>query len=474
MSSLPVIDVVPYRFKGKVILRLQFSFNRDMGSMLYKLDFIKYSKEYQGYFMHYRNENLQKLALILKDKAILNGSQLSKPDDWMELQVNAPSQPKKQVQICKPLITFSSVFHEGKQYIKLKTTHLHQFKDTFEKDKRLKWSKTYQCFITWNNSEILSGIVDDYKKLIRFAVDSNLKLNDNNLILKLWEQSYPTDSLICPKEYIDCLRYDNYSWNTIQTYHGMLFYFINYFKDRGIEGINNLNIEEINRYMHEMSEKGRSFTWLNQSINAIKYYYRKVLHKPCDAAFIDRPRRHARTLPKVIDADYVMAIIKSIKNIKHRCIVMVMYSSGIRIGELVNLRIGDIQIARGLINIRHGKGNKDRVSVLGTNIIQYLEEYLKLYKPKRWLFEGTNGGPYSAVSIRSIVKRATMDLQTGVKVTPHVFRHSFATHSLEMGTDLRYIQELLGHQSSKTTEIYTHVSNRELAKISSPFDRLKM
>ena len=152
---------------------------------------------------------------------------------------------------------------------------------------------------------------------------------------------------------------------------------------------------------------------------------------------------------------------------------MLMYSSGIRVGELVKLEVGDLQASRGLIQIREGKGKKDRVSVLGSNM-KYFDEYLKIYKPRKWLFEGACGGPYTTTSIRKIVEKATMNLQVPIKVTPHVFRHSFATHSLEMGTDLRYIQELLGHQSSKTTEIYTHVSNRELSKISSPFDRLNI
>lgn len=136
--------------------------------------------------------------------------------------------------------------------------------------------------------------------------------------------------------------------------------------------------------------------------------------------------------------------------------------------------LNDLQINRGLLLINRGKGDKDRVSILGVKILKYLNEYIKEYKPVKWLIEGPRGNPYSASSIRKIIQQASQNLTLPLKPTPHIFRHSFATHTLEAGTDLRYIQELLGHKSTKTTEIYTHVSNKDIAKIQSPLDSLKI
>jgi site-specific recombinase XerD len=168
--------------------------------------------------------------------------------------------------------------------------------------------------------------------------------------------------------------------------------------------------------------------------------------------------------------DEVSRIIGAISNLKHRCIISLIYSAGLRRSELINLKIRDIDSGRMLIRVEDSKGNKDRYTLLSKKVLNELRDYYKVWKPKEWLFEGAEKEAYSATSIAKILNMAVNKSGIKKRVTPHMLRHSFATHLLEQGTDLRYIQELLGHENSKTTEIYTHVSNKKLKEIKNPLD----
>ena len=170
----------------------------------------------------------------------------------------------------------------------------------------------------------------------------------------------------------------------------------------------------------------------------------------------------------------ISSIFEKIENLKHKSILYTIYSGGLRISELVNLKISDIDSERNLITIRDAKGKKDRVTLLSKNLLILLRKYYLEYKPKEYLFESPDSGKYSVRSVDKILKRAVSQTNIRKKVTVHTLRHSFATHLLEQGTDLRYIQSLLGHNSSKTTEIYTHVTKRGLENIVSPLDNLQV
>jgi site-specific recombinase XerD len=184
---------------------------------------------------------------------------------------------------------------------------------------------------------------------------------------------------------------------------------------------------------------------------------------------LHRPKKEHK-LPKVLSKNEVKRIFDSCNNIKHRCILMLIYSSGLRRSELIDLEISDIDSERMVVNIKGAKGKKDRISLLSENTLNLLREYYKSYKPKVHLFEGLKGCKYSPTSVANILKKSAQKAGIIKNVTPHMLRHSFATHLLEQGTDLRYIQELLGHNSSKTTEIYTHVSKKAIDKIRNPID----
>ena len=204
-------------------------------------------------------------------------------------------------------------------------------------------------------------------------------------------------------------------------------------------------------------------------INAIKFYYEVVKEMPNRFYSVERPRKEFK-LPKVISKEEVKRIIANTNNIKHKCIVSLLYSAGLRRGELLNLKMEDIDSKRMLIRVNSGKGNKDRFTLLSENVLNDLRTYYLKHKPQKWLFEGLKGLQYSAGSVKEIINNAA--IKAGIKkdVSPHMLRHSFATHLLENGTDLRYIQTLLGHSSSKTTEIYTHIAVSSFNLIKNPLD----
>lgn len=274
---------------------------------------------------------------------------------------------------------------------------------------------------------------------------------------------------ISPDEYEAVLRRKRYSENTISTY---LSYFEDFQKHFSNTDLNEILPAEINVYILQLiKEKDISNSQQNQRINAIKFWYEKVLGREKQYYSIERPRKE-RKLPDILDKTEVQKIINSTENLKHKSILAVIYSAGLRRSELLNLKKEHIDSKRMLIKISAGKGKKDRYTTLSLKLLQLLREYYKQYQPNNWLFEGPNGNAYSATSISKILKRSAVKAGIKKRVHPHMLRHSFATHLLEQGTNLRLIQEILGHDSIKTTEIYTHISNTEIQNIKNPLDDL--
>jgi integrase/recombinase XerD len=270
-----------------------------------------------------------------------------------------------------------------------------------------------------------------------------------------------------PEEFIKTLTLKNYSPNTIRTYKSMLQEFLVYHRKLDPGKITEEQIRDYLLYL--IQHRDVSVSYQNQSINAIKFYYEQVLGRPVKTYYIQRPKKE-KILPNVLSEQEVQLILNFTDNLKHKAILSLIYSAGLRRGELINMKINDIDSGRMYVIIRQGKGRKDRYSILSEKVLELLRRYVKQYKPVEWLFEGQFGGQYGASSIQHILKDAVALSKIRKKVTVHTLRHSFATHLLEHGVDIRYIQELLGHQSSKTTEIYTHITQRGLGKIKSPLD----
>jgi integrase/recombinase XerD len=273
-----------------------------------------------------------------------------------------------------------------------------------------------------------------------------------------------------PAEYVEKLSIKRYSPNTARTYVAAFEVFINYYEDKEAVDITEGEIKDFLLYLIE--EKGVSESYQNVMINAIKFYYEQVLGGQRKFYQIDRPFKPQK-LPSVLSTEEVQRIIGSIDNLKHRCIILTIYSAGLRISELLHLKVADIDSKRMLIHVHEAKGKKDRYTLLSEKLLICLREYFKEYKPKEYLFEGQQGGQYAMRSVQEVFHAASRKAKITKNVTVHTLRHSFATHLLENGTDLRYIQSLLGHGSSKTTEIYTHITTKGMESIKSPLDGLE-
>ncbi|MDX2191128.1 MAG: tyrosine-type recombinase/integrase [Bacteroidota bacterium] len=275
----------------------------------------------------------------------------------------------------------------------------------------------------------------------------------------------------CPTEYINKLKELRYSENTIKNYSGLFEEYINYYNTLDYKTIDETKITAYLRYL--VMERKVSASAQNQAINAIKFYYERCLGGQRKIYTVDRPKEEKR-LPTVLSEAEVAALLNATDNIKHKAILMTIYASGLRISEAINLKITDIDSERMQIRIEQGKGKKDRYSLLSAKLLDILRLYFKKYKPVIYLFEGAKNEQYASRSIQSIMKIACQKAGITKQVSVHTLRHSFATHLLENGTDLRYIQSLLGHESSKTTEIYTHITTKGFSNIQSPLDKLKI
>ena len=261
-----------------------------------------------------------------------------------------------------------------------------------------------------------------------------------------------------------------YSPNTITVYCDALRSFLTFYRNKSVKDITN---EDVILYNNDYILKNKfSVSYQNQIVNAIKLFFRTVYEKSIQVEKIHRPKREKK-LPNVLSKEEVKAILDAHSNIKHKMMLSMIYSCGLRCGELLALQPVHIDSKRNIVLLKNSKGKKDRIAPLSPKILEMLREYYKLYKPTTYLFEGqTEGTPYSDKSLQQVLKQALEKAKITKPVTLHWLRHSYATHLLESGTDLRYIQELLGHNSSKTTEIYTHVSTKSIQQIKSPFDDL--
>jgi integrase/recombinase XerD len=268
------------------------------------------------------------------------------------------------------------------------------------------------------------------------------------------------------KQYLLSKRY---STHTIKTYLEALKTFLTFTK-KEVDVITEKDLIAFNTMYILKNNYSASFQ--NQVVNAVKLFFGAIENHPMRIEKIHRPKREKK-LPNVLSIAEVRDILAALDNVKHKTMLSLIYACGLRRSELLNLIFTDIQADRNLVLIRQAKGKKDRIVPLSTKLIDLLRTYYKIYVPRKWLFEGQLAGErYSERSLEEVLKQAVKKAKIAKPVTLHWLRHSYATHLLERGTDLRYIQELLGHKSSKTTEIYTHVSMKSIQKIYSPFDDL--
>lgn len=265
------------------------------------------------------------------------------------------------------------------------------------------------------------------------------------------------------------LTIKRYSYRTIKSYSYALKSFFSHFEHKNHENINPSDIEQFINKM--VLDYNISQSYQKLLVGAIKLFYNELLRKNYKLNYL-YPDRTEKKLPIVLDKTEVQLLLNSVQNLKHKTVLSMIYSAGLRLGEVIEMKLNDIDSKRMLIRIVRGKGKKDRYVMLSEKLLILLREYYKEYKPKVYLFEGQKGDKYSARSVQAIFKDAIRRAKINKKASVHTLRHSFATHLLESGTDIRIIQQLLGHSSIKTTQIYTQISSSKISEIISPFDSL--
>lgn len=349
--------------------------------------------------------------------------------------------------------TFEIGKHRGKNVIFIKFKYnrllLQELKNKFSS---VKWSKT-------NKSWYLPDL-NTVRKQLKISKLTIIEKNINKI-------NQVNQKAFC--SYVEKLEMKAYSNNTIRTYTSEFLHLLQLIGNKNVNELNSKKLKDYFLYcVNELEMKERK---INGKINAIKFYFEKVLHQP--KMFFDIPRpKKPLTLPKMLSKTDIKKLFNVVTNQKHLLALQLSYGMGLRVSEVVALKITNIDSKRMQVHIQNAKGKKDRYVNLPHTILDLLREYYKTYLPKYWLFEGQYGGHYSARSIQAVFKRAMKKAGINKKVGVHGLRHSYATHLLESGADLRFIQELLGHNSITTTQLYTHVSNSSIKNIRSPLDTL--
>ncbi|WP_372950932.1 site-specific tyrosine recombinase/integron integrase [Mariniphaga sp.] len=368
-----------------------------------------------------------------------------------------------------PKITLSNATHREQPVVKVEFAYNSELINELKTRTNARWSANMNSwYIPQNNFNL--GEFFTTMKPVAWIDYSGLKIVNEPENPKPKKRDYSHRwNIELPKGYSELLHQKRYSKNTIKTYSAYFKDFIYYFSELNLEKITS---KEINDYLLNLIRKWDiTISEQNQRINAIKFYYEKVLRKERHVYEIERPRKE-KLLPEILSKEEVGKILNATNNLKHKSIISVIYSCGLRRSEAINIKIADVDSKRMMIKINGAKGKKDRYVQLSEGLLKLLRQYYSEYKPKIWLFEGQKGGKYGAESISKLLKGAAFKAGIKKRVYPHMLRHSFATHQLEQGVDIRFIQEWLGHESLKTTQRYTHVSEHNFKNFKNPLDEL--
>lgn len=363
-------------------------------------------------------------------------------------------------------ILVEKIIHHDENRLLLRFKWNKQLIDMVKSIPDRKWSDTLKAWHVPNSpeSKVILSKLPENEITIRWV--DQIKVNPKPAIEATPIESPYSNEINLFKRYMTQRRY---SENTIRIYADCLKIFLQYTGKPTLE-ITNSDLEQ---FSHDYVIKNKySSSFQNQVINSVKLFFSSIHNTKLRVEEVERPRRDHK-LPNVLSKEEVKQILSSPTNMKHKTMLSLIYACGLRRSELINLKPKCVDSNRGVLIIRQAKGNKDRIVPISEKTVEMLRTYYQMYKPQVWLFEGQEKGEqYSEASLQKVLKEATSKARIGKPVTLHWLRHSYATHLLESGTDLRYIQELLGHKSSKTTEIYTHVSTKSIQKIRSPFDDL--
>jgi len=368
-------------------------------------------------------------------------------------------------------VTLKKIRHKGEEQLGIGFTYDDEIKSHVKAFTGVRWSQTLKTFYVPFSKEITNQLFQhlrakklyvDYSALQKPEPAEQVRPKKK---ITLGELPKPYEKAI--ENFAVWMRQKRYSDSTIKTYCSMVKLFLTYHSPKKIVELNKDDLLSFNT--HYILANNYSFTFQNQLVNALKLFYSRTGGHQMQIDRLERPKKQKR-LPEVLSINEVKELLGTVKNMKHKTLLSLLYSCGLRIGESLKLELNHIDLERRLLHVKAGKGRKDRFIPLSQTMVGLLKKYYAQYRPVKLVFEGVYKKAYSPVSARQVLKRALAHTNITKYVTLHTLRHSYATHLLENGTDIRFIQELLGHNDPKTTMIYTHVSTTSLEKIKNPFD----
>ncbi|MBS1934844.1 MAG: site-specific integrase [Bacteroidetes bacterium] len=378
-------------------------------------------------------------------------------------------------------INLNPILHRGKECIAVHFENDKQLNNLVRKIPLIKWSQSQKCWYLPLNKNCYENIrkavagfatldISSLKKYLQNKKQKNATAAIQKVVPATAQKKFCKENTEALEKLTEQLKLKAYSDSTIRTYCNEFAQLLRVLKNKPV---NELNVGDIKRYMvYAMEKEGIKENTAHSRLNALKFYFEQVLKREKFFWEIPRPKKQI-ILPKVLGESEVARMFTAVKNLKHKAILFTAYSAGLRVSEVVNLRVNDIDSSRMLIFIECAKGKKDRYVNLSILLLDILRAYLKSLPsmPKTYLFEGEKQGtPYSTRSAQEIFYQAKEKAGIVKQVSFHSLRHSFATHVLEKGIDIRYIKDILGHFSIKTTERYLHVSRKKLVNIASPLD----
>ena len=344
------------------------------------------------------------------------------------------------------------------------------------------WSKTLNSWYIENNPQNLKEIFRIFKGIAFldasaiFEAKKNSDLKGNQFPERAKKQKIIRQLDLTKKDkkilrdYVKYLRGKMFSESTVKTYYIHILDFINYIKVTDVKEINNRDVEKF--IENVCVPRHYSISTHRQIIGAIRHFKKLYPESQIEELELDLPKK-SNFLPTVLSKDEIILLLQHTKNIKHRAVLALIYASGLRIGELLQLELHDIDLSRNQLFVRNSKGRKDRYVMMAKSLVPLLKNYVVTYKPQKYFVESLQPGiAYTAGSIRSFLRKSCESAGLKKRITPHTLRHSYATHLLENGVDIRYIQVLLGHSKPETTMIYTHVATKDLLEIESPLDKI--
>lgn len=373
----------------------------------------------------------------------------------------------------RPEIVLKSVIHRESERIAAYATYDPDQNELLRTIPGAIWSKTMRCWHYPHTRETLTNFFSTFKGKVWLnykEVSFSSKMTDKQVKVVVRKQlpALGEDKLELMNSFRNWLLSMRYAANTINVYCDGVERFLRFYPDKKAGETNQQDLVRFNT--EYVLANGYSSSFQNQVISGLRLFLNNIAPMELCKEDLERPRR-LKKLPKVIAKENLREMLSGMTNLKHQTALTLIYGCGLRRSELINLKIRDIDFQRKVLTVVNSKGNKDRQLPLSEKLLGLINKYMAAFRPENYLIEGqVPGKPYSATSLENIFHKAILSVQKNHNFTLHCLRHSYATHLLEAGVDLRYIQELLGHKSSKTTEIYTHVSMRSLQNIKNPTD----